>query len=405
MFCASNGMRLAKFQSSDEFSNLLTIAREKGKYFEEDFYVSDENDSEISCINYKKLFRGGFQTNDVDSSYHLSKFLCEDIQITDNFEALEPIKEVDVKSTFFQAIGSYSNDNSTKAYYLSRTTLTVPEATIACKSFEMELASPKNPEEFINLKSLLADSSEQTEFVSATVAVYRSEVGNTWVDGDGNKVNYGIDWAEPSNWDGDDNCIAFQIAPNLLINSVSCSQANAFICEDNQDDVDNVKAAFDINEVAKFMNINANKSISTSDDNLIYYPSRSWIKLSLFEAKMICESFGMQIYTPVSDFQTSIATGYFATSDYSSFNVGFTSMGTSKSWYSVNNGKVENIDLDLKPTEECLKIDEFGYGTAECTSRHSFICQKSVPTIIEFRNSEYTSYPKYQILDDDDYVS
>lgn len=405
-------MRLARIQSEEERNNLLTIAKENWKLFKDEFFVDANDDSIFSCQTFKRPFRGNFLVNTAELENQLSKFLCEDVEVAETFEDKQSREVIDIKLTFFQPIGDYNSefDDVSKSYYLSRTSLTPPEATVACRSFGMVLASPVNQQEYNKLQLLLENY--QT---SATIAVYRSETNDdVWIDGNGNPIGYEIQWAdgEPSNTNDNEHCAFFQEVPSRPMNDVPCNVAYTFVCEQNNNNDDAVSVApINLNEVSKYMKDSAMSTIDTMHETLLYYPSKPSMKLSWFEAKLICESFGMKIFAPENKFQADVASDFIEHSDdYYSFHVGFTMMGTVGSWYSANDGKVMNRELNKGFTtsndfrRECFVImhefdsKRFVYTPADCSERHNFICQKSIPLDIH----EGQSYQLVSSNDDDD---
>lgn len=396
-------MNLVNIQSNNELYNLWKISYNNYKLFDQEFLVSSsEEDSEISCKTYRKRLFGTFLTKEVETKEQQYKFLCESVEVSDTFEQQETLATVDVRTTFFQQL----NENS-KAYFLSRISLTPPEATVACKSFGMALASPENQEEYGSLRGSLYSTK-----IIAAIAAYRSETDeNVWVSGVGSEINYQMAWAvgEPSNSESDEHCVIFKDEVLPRMNGVSCTSAFQFICEDNQSEV-KIKKPFSANAVAKYMNQYFSTVDIADEDSWIYYVSKSSMKLSWFEAKLMCESMGMEMYAPESEIQSDVATDFLEnSSNYDSFFIGLSSVGTDSNWYSINSGKVISKELaDRYPTstnvisQKCLlMIKDFNNITpqlVDCNERHNFICQRSTPLNV-FRYQ--TSYSD----DDVDFVS
>lgn len=394
LFCLSNGMNLASLKTDEEISNLLNIAWKNMKLFKDEFFVNS-----IFGESLCQAIKGNVINYNANLEQKI-KFLCEDVVVADNFDEPKTVEFVDVKSTFFDPLGSFVTDDVTKNYFLSRMYLTPPEATIACKSFGMVFASPENQQEYDNLRDLM----QEHDNPAAAIAAFRSELDNEiWIDGQGKLLNYIMKWAEgePSNLYGNEHCVFFRDALSAPMNDVPCDKAYQFICEDNQEI--KVDKQIEPKDVAKLM---VEQQISSYDqlldERIIYYRSRRSIKLSWFESKLMCQSIGMEMFAPKDNDEYDNGRAFL--SDNESFHVGLTTMGTDNIWYSVNSGKVVTDDFSVpfpymteKDSNMCLvvsKIDgTYGAQAADCTDKRNFICGFKVPS---------DAY-QYKVASNDDY--
>jgi hypothetical protein len=384
LFCNSNGMHLAKIESEDERKNFIKIMAANLKLFKDEVFISAlQDDSESFCRTiYGRPQRGVFKIEEIFEGQQ-SKFLCESVEVKKTFESSN--QNIDVKSTFFKVLGNFNSDDVSKNYYLSRIWLSPPEATKACKSFGMTHASPVNQMEYDNLRNLIINCDNCS---TASIAIYRSENNhNFWFDATGDRANYKIKWApgEPSNLDGEEHCAFFSKITKGM-NDVPCTLPYPFICEDNLKEVQ-TETQFD--KTATMRLIQDYYVKTPQEPKMIYYSSKENIKLNWFNARLMCQSVGMDIFTPETKEDSQIPNDLLTGLGYDSFHIGITSMGSSDgSWYYANSGK--RLDYDLfqddnsfsddngKSCAAYLKDDSgsISYQNVDCTTKISFICQK-----------------------------
>lgn len=395
-------MNLAAITSEGEYQNLIQIANDNPSSFGDGIFISSKS-SDLStdsmCVSFAMAARRSYTYKTIDSTEQQSKFLCESVEVSDIFEPKESREIVDVKSTFFRSLSSDAIDVNNKKYYLSRVALSPPAASVACKSFGMNLASPKAQEEFYKLKSLLSEFSESP----ASIALVRSATDKKiWLDSEGNEINYEINWSENNSWNSEtnENCAVFIASIDTTMIDVSCNEEFLFICEDAQMEmVEN--SIYSQQEAENFLENFRNVWIGSS--RLEFGFSKPSIQLSFFDAKLMCQSLGMELFSPDPNFDE-----YFITSNgASSFITSMTSMGTSDLWYSSKDGKIMsqitvNTDEDVT-SGKCSTLvlngifEKISYKTADCTTKYNFICHKTSSEIAY----EYKT-DNYEPIDDDD---
>lgn len=388
-------MNLAKIENDGELRNLLEITNGKPTLFSDEFFIeSSSGSADFPCFTYKMSFRGNFAIYNVESSDQQSKFLCENVEIKDYSEIVrdEVLQDsVDVKSTIFRPVGDYDNaEDVLKNYYLSSPLLTPPEASVVCKSFGMILASPEDQQEFDNLVAKMPSM--------ATIAAYRSESDdNVWLDGYGNAINYNFVWTKGSASNSDGHCVEFEDGPKESV-SMPCDSKSAFICEENLNEV-KTETQFNSIDASKFMsNFFA---YQTEHISVEFFPSKASVKLSLFEAKLVCESYGMQLYAPEDGTsQLEMANDFFNNLGYTSAHIGLTKIGKPDSWYSIVTGKILDegkIQYAVNDSDDfdCLAVakgdDETWFTQInDCNRRMNFVCQKLTP--IDSLQYEFVDY-------------
>jgi Lectin C-type domain len=378
-------MNLVAISSFDEYENFIKIAYDNPSMFKDEIFVSTNSvffvETGFMCMTYSKLSPREFPFRGIESNDQQSKFLCESVEFSNSFEPKEIREIVNVKPTFFRPL---SVDNF-KKYYLSRVALTPPAASMACKSFGMNLASPKNQAEYNTLQNLLADLLVPS---SAAIAVFRSSADkNIWLDGDGNTKNYKIPWYDDSSWDAttNENCAVFTPLTDSPMTDVSCNTAYAFVCEDSEYTFFlGANSIYDQQEAEKFMDTLTSVTVDTSKFDFGF--SKSSIKLSFFDAKLLCQSLQMELFTPDQLLYDEIIKEVLVNIEgESTFITGMTSMGSLDTWYSVVNGKVLDDVIKWSDDEfisECSALvkssqGELYYKDVDCSEKNNFICLKT----------------------------
>lgn len=386
-------MNLALITAEGEYENLNKIALDNPSLFSDELFVnaksSDLSTSSMWCVTFAKYFRRMFEYKPLYSLNQQGKFLCESVEISDTFEPKKSREIVNVKSSFYNALSNDNNDVNYKKYYLSRVALTPPAASIACKSFGMNLASPQNQEEYNKVQTLLTNLPELT---SAAIAVIRSATDKkVWLDGDGNKKNYEINWYDDDSWKAEtnENCAVFVPLTDSPMTDVTCTSSYPFICEDNTYSDHASDIINNREETEKF--IEKFRSVTIDTTRFDFGFSKPSIQLSFFEAKLMCQSLGMELFTPDPMLDDFAMKESLAGIEASSFITGLTSMGTPDSWYSVKDGQVLNditVVTDDEEINECSALvkdseGELYFKDVSCTEINNFICQK-ISTVESF---------------------
>lgn len=379
-------MKLATINAEGEYQNLVKITNDNPILFNDEVFVSsDSAESEFLCSTFYKFYRRDFAFKPVESADQQSNFMCESVEVSSTFESKESREVIAVKSTFFKALSEDDDDINSKKYYLSRLELLPAQASTACKSFGMKFASPQSQNEYLRIKELLGLST-----ASASISIVRSPANTqTWLDGNGKTKNFEIDWLSSSF----ERCAVFKPLKSGLVEAVSCSLEFPFICEDNSLDTSETISAFDRSEFEKFFE--KLRSITTETMKIDFAFSKASMKLTFFEARLLCQSLQMELFTPELSLDYSELNEHFFGLEVGSiFYTGMTSMGSSDSWYSVQSGKVLN-DIttwqDDDQTSDCSVVvkylaNEFYYKDVDCRTKNSFICQKTTNLTNEFKS-------------------
>lgn len=283
LFCKSNGMNLASIETDAELKNLNLIARRNRQIVFDEIFVDSE--SGLQCNTLKKSSTGRFAVSYSRFMEKESKFMCEHVEESETFEAAQKQPEsVNVKATFFISLTNEVSDVNFKKYYLSRNYFTPGKALMACKSFGMTLASPTNQMEYNKLQAAASLHPK-----NPTIALYKSADKKTWLGGNGKEINYKIDWniGEPNNCENNEECVMFtnSVSGLKLMNDVPCNTARySFICEHDTKAEDETKLVYDAKEAAKYF-----ETIQLSTATLSV--SKASMKLSFFDAKLMCSKF------------------------------------------------------------------------------------------------------------------
>lgn len=259
----------------------------------------------------------------------------------------------------------------------------------------MNLASPKSDDEYRKLRDLLSSLDIP---MTAAIALYRSATDKkVWLDGNGEKANFFVQWYDDVTWSPstDENCAAYLPLDDSPMTDISCGKSFAFVCEKQGFDIDlQPSFAYDPNEAKQFMGVRSNVVGDTKSYE--FSLGKSSIKLSFFDAKLLCWSLQMDLFTPDPALDDGSLKNILRSSEAGSmFLTGMTSMGASGSWYSTIDGRTMN---DAKWTEnleggECsvLVLGSDGaiyYDDVSCTDEFNFICQKV--TDLDFLKYEYS---------------
>lgn len=113
--CKAVGLKLAYISSEDELQNLVWFSRRKIKHFNSNFYVDGfkfmQFDGEFEkqkpvCLAFQKKLRGTFETKRIECASDASAFLCESIDVVNDYgeKAALEAADVNVKATFLQPL-------------------------------------------------------------------------------------------------------------------------------------------------------------------------------------------------------------------------------------------------------------------------------------------------------------
>lgn len=113
-------------------------------------------------------------------------------------------------------------------------------------------------------------------------------------------------------------------------------------------------------------------------------------ELDWVRAKLLCQSYGMEMLTPHSESDSRAFSSLWeeVRGLPKSIHIGLTMKGTNEEkWYNAHSGKVVDFDLDWEKTQsvgvrECMSLENYprgalGYYDGECNGhKRRFICQK-----------------------------
>lgn len=282
--------------------------------------------------------------------------------------------------------------------------LTAPlnDAIKYCQAMEMKLASPQSQKEYDNLKNLLLDT--KFEWQNAAIAGYMTSDGE-WVDS-GDKLKYEINWGEgePNNLKSNEACIFMQTKDGISVNDDPCvGHSFPFICEYTHEEL---RVREDKNELKRFMR----PLVVYIEEDLInhqeLFVSHERLSLNWIDSQLLCQSFGLEIFTPETEEEINIVKGNLLQlhSGIKLIHIGVTKIG-SDSWYSINtgenfNGTFKTESRALKSTDDDAVYDEYDYKwpsgdflmirindqiskfvQASRNDHGHFICQKQVKMI------------------------
>jgi len=277
-------------------------------------------------------------------------------------------------------LGDYTAGKTKKSYYVSKDTFVKRgDAIQACAAFDMSLAAPTNQEEYNNLK-MLAEQHEMYEWIDG----YRSQSNKEEWQVAGLAVPYNITWSEsePNNAKGSEDCLALRSAnAKVEMNDISCFEKLGFICEDDES---RVLRALDLSDYRRFLSWASSDLEATT--KLLFI---SVIDLDWTQAKLACENFGMQLYTPETEYDEEMFRSFLNALEEApeTFHVGITSK-RSDSWYSVNTGEAFSLQFNATQSEftdnqkqDCMLLKKTGevyyYESVPCiTHQAHFVCQK-----------------------------
>lgn len=300
-----------------------------------------------------------------------------------------------------------------KKYYMSGKDLelSAADAMKVCKSMNMKLASPRNQDEYNNLRDLMLWSNERIEQVH--VEIYRSTRNESvWMTG-GSNVNFNIVFedGQPDNYKGKENCLMFT-GFLAYSNDYPCDLRARFICEQTQ----YAKAqVHDRKEALKFIQPIASYGYEVYDRVIRknVFVNQEYLKASWIDAQLICRSYGMNLLTFESEFEDLIVRKNFKESSEQKlllnlprhFHVGVTKVG-STDWYSIASNKSLDYDINWKSTDESdemkncamMENDEgtFVYESIDCALLETnFLCQEKLTNKLNIRNLDGDSRSFY----------
>lgn len=274
--------------------------------------------------------------------------------------------------------------------------LAIYDGVKLCHSMGMTLASPRDQSEYDNIKNLLKKT--QHSWNRVFIEAYRSKNDKRiWLRG-GDKVNYNINFEDnqPDNFRNVENCLTLMNCTGKM-NDMPCYRSSQILCERS-----NVVKPLKVNraELTKLMRPIAEYSYSTSNTTVSkkLYVSHAFLKASWIEARLLCMSLGMDLFSADSDFEAvSVQNDLGSNANLSShFLTGITNMEQEHTWYSIQEGKALNYDIKFAQTSSsdeknhCVMMEREG-GTfvnkkISCTLlKTSFLCQEtsSDPTFDE----------------------
>ncbi|CRK89450.1 CLUMA_CG003195, isoform A [Clunio marinus] len=420
--CQSDGMELVNVESTKESQNLARIAVNRPHKFYEGIFMSSNSSSksnEDECLSFSAPKTLKLPIKAVSCGVELN-FMCEVIKVqtydnTRNITSTDEVESAKVIDNIFTYLGeteiikdeeddnSETVKNKTMKYYLSKGLLTTPnEASMVCKSFNMNLASPKNQVEFDEFIAVLAyyclrgSFSHSVEWRDATIAGYRSKENEAEWHVSGKLVEYrGTLKHFYNHFKHDCLGVGYNNNQNLASITLDCESVHPFICEaiDSENSTTDVKFITNKEGVLKPLTENENAS-NFAKSLYVSTVKRNWIN-----AFSVCRVFGMDLFLPetVDEEKEMIELMELDNEHLSEVHIGATSINR-LFWYSINDGKIINVDMEIRyqnafEQNRCLSVDvklENVYQESNCRgTRRTFICR-------EVRNNQMHDEIKYQ---------
>ncbi|CRK89448.1 CLUMA_CG003193, isoform A [Clunio marinus] len=407
--CKSNGMELANVESEKERRNLAKISLKSPLKFYNGIFIKSNSSPKVNedeCLSFSapktlKLSIGSISCEAV------LNFMCEVIKVqiydkTRNITLANEVESTKVIDNVFTYLGkteiikdeqggnSETVKNKTMKYYLSKGLLTTPnEASMVCKSFNMNLASPKNQVEFDEFIAVLAyyclrgSFSHSVEWRDATIAGYRSKENRAEWHVSGKLVEYrGTLKHFYNHFKHDCLGVGYNNNQNLASITLDCESVHPFICEaiDSENSTTDVKFITNKEGVLKPLTENENAS-NFAKSLYVSTVKRNWIN-----AFSVCRMFGMDLLLPetVDEEKEMIELIKLDNEHLSEVHIGATTINR-RFWYSINDGKIINIDMEIRYEYEfnpnrCLFFDvndDNVYRESNCRgTRRTFICRE-----------------------------
>lgn len=272
--------------------------------------------------------------------------------------------------------------------------LSIYDGVKLCHSMGMTLASPRDQSEYDNIKNLLNETQHSWNRVFIEAYLSKND-RKIWLSG-GGKVNYNISFedGQPDNFRNVESCLTLMNRTGKM-NDMPCYGSSQILCERS-----NFVKPLKVNraELTKLMQPIAKYSYSTSNSTVskLLYASHGFLKASWIEARLMCKSFGMDLFNADSEFEAVSVQNYLGgNSNLSShFLTGITNMEQDDTWYSIQEGKALNYDIKFEQTSSsdhknhCVMIERerrtFVNKKISCSLlKTSFLCQEtsSEPTL------------------------
>lgn len=237
-----------------------------------------------------------------------------------------------------------------------------------CQSMDMILTSPQNQDEFDNLQFLLRNAT--FDWQNAAISGYRN-TDNKWTD-TGDDLAYKANWSagEPNNAKANEYCL-FLSNPDITLNDDPCvgySFSGQFICEFNHEDP---KRHNDYRFPSRFI-----EPIMSNLKTELYL-SHKHLKLSWVDSKLMCKSFGMDLFTPENEEDVVYVKKFLLTNNITAIRTGVTKVGSYK-WYSIISGESNNwfINENNNSGQFAIMTGEGMVIDSNPSSKENFMCQK-----------------------------
>ncbi|CRK89449.1 CLUMA_CG003194, isoform A [Clunio marinus] len=395
--CKSNGMELANVKSKNEQRNLARIAINRPHKFTEEIFIKSNSSSksnENECLSFAAPKTSKLSIGTISCGVVLN-FMCEVIKVqtydnTRNITSTNEVESAKVVDNVFTYLGE---TDKTIKYYLSNVLRATPnEALMVCKSFNMNLASPQSQDEFDDLIAVLANCCyrdsfcQSSEWRDATIAGYRSkENGAEWhvsgklVEYRGTFKDFYSDFKQDclgvGFYDNDENNL-------LALTSLDCESVHPFICEAIDSENSTTDVQFITNKEGVLKPLTEYENASNFAKSLyVSTVKRDWIN-----AFSVCRMFGMDLLLPetVDEEKEMIELIKLDNEHLSEVHIGATTINR-RFWYSINDGKIINIDMEIRYEYEfnpnrCLFFDvndDNVYRESNCRGTiRTFICRE-----------------------------
>lgn len=309
---------------------------------------------------------------------------------------------------------------SWKQYFISSPDLmlTAFDAALLCRSFDLQLLSPRNQNELDLIMSQLSENVQSVNYNDVLIGVYLAEASEKfWLSGD---QEYEISLSKDSAG-SEENCLGFNKeneTNKIQLRTISCEKKSQFMCEENfSEPIERTTEGSErfLKRLAEYQFESSQESVSK-----LLYVSHHFLQTSWIKAQQICSAFGMDLFVPETSLESKIIFHEFqANPDLpKSFHVGAMNINrgyvstehiyNGQGWYSIATNNFLNLKTNRKDEDDSyqncgkMEVKKGHYHNMKkisCTEDISnFICQKNL-----IKNETQFRFVEKPDLNDEDY--